>query len=515
MPDKQDIIFIVLDTQRADRLSCYNQAAPVTPHFDTLAEDATLYKHAVSPAQWTAPAHASMFTGLYPAQHTVQQIDSVLPNTIPTLAEELKKGGYQTHLFSNNPIIGMMDNGLNRGFDHVRNFIHVGFNLWSTTPDSGEKSARGLLNFMKQLRLRVAQLLGVGQEPTDTWWVNTLRLCLELAINVVGGTKFRNTRKTMDAAARVLLRSRKSHQPVFAFINLMGTHIPYEPPRWAMNKVRKPLRMPFLRHTLRWRMNYLQQNPANWLEMGYLSPEIHQTLLAFYDAEVIAQDYVLGRFVSKLQKAGRLDNSCLIVAADHGDHLGEKSRVNHVFGAYEPLIHVPLLIRDGTQQLLRHGQVNASYISTRRLFHTLLALAGIETECEYPLSLANDPLPASSVFVDRPFVEALPPQAFVQRLHRRCPQWQQDAVHEAVVYAVYDQGCKLIEQNGKHHELYALYSDPSEEEDLASIQTDQCAMLKQFLASFIAQMQPIAPGSQREHTDEEVLKRLRDLGYVD
>ena len=66
-----DIIFIVLDTQRADRLGAYGYDKPISPNLDRFAAQATLFEQAVAPAQWTVPSHASMFTGLYPSAHQV------------------------------------------------------------------------------------------------------------------------------------------------------------------------------------------------------------------------------------------------------------------------------------------------------------------------------------------------------------------------------------------------------------------------------------------------------------
>ncbi|PSB57040.1 sulfatase, partial [filamentous cyanobacterium CCP1] len=67
MAQRPDILFLVLDTQRADRLSCYGYDAPTSPHLDAFAAKATLFQRAIAPAQWTIPSHASMFTGVYPS----------------------------------------------------------------------------------------------------------------------------------------------------------------------------------------------------------------------------------------------------------------------------------------------------------------------------------------------------------------------------------------------------------------------------------------------------------------
>jgi arylsulfatase A-like enzyme len=96
VPTRPDIVLLVLDTQRADRLSCYGYDQPTTPHLDAFAADATRFSHAFSAAQWTVPSHTSLFTGLYPSVHGTQQSFSVVPESLPLLAERLGADGYYT-----------------------------------------------------------------------------------------------------------------------------------------------------------------------------------------------------------------------------------------------------------------------------------------------------------------------------------------------------------------------------------------------------------------------------------
>ena len=59
--NQPDVLLIILDTLRADRLSCYGYPRETTPQIDAFAEGGVLYERAISPAQWTIPAHASLF----------------------------------------------------------------------------------------------------------------------------------------------------------------------------------------------------------------------------------------------------------------------------------------------------------------------------------------------------------------------------------------------------------------------------------------------------------------------
>ena len=115
MTSRPDILLLVLDTQRVDRLSVYGYERETSPNLDALAADATRFRHAVTPAQWTIPTHTSLFTGYYPAVHRTQQSFSKAPASVPTLAELLQADGYYTAAFCNNPLVGVVDNGLRRG----------------------------------------------------------------------------------------------------------------------------------------------------------------------------------------------------------------------------------------------------------------------------------------------------------------------------------------------------------------------------------------------------------------
>ena len=60
---RPDIVFVVLDTHRADRLGCYGNERGLSPNIDAFSAESALFLRAVAPAQWTVPTHASVFTG--------------------------------------------------------------------------------------------------------------------------------------------------------------------------------------------------------------------------------------------------------------------------------------------------------------------------------------------------------------------------------------------------------------------------------------------------------------------
>jgi arylsulfatase A-like enzyme len=100
------VILVTIDTLRADHLGCYGYPRPTSPFLDRLARGGTLFENAYSSISHTTPAHATLFTGLYPAQHRVLRNGEgfARPGTGPppfaTLAELMAGAGYETAAFS-------------------------------------------------------------------------------------------------------------------------------------------------------------------------------------------------------------------------------------------------------------------------------------------------------------------------------------------------------------------------------------------------------------------------------
>lgn len=114
----RNLIFISLDTTRADRLGCYGWKDASTPVLDGLASRGVLFERAYAPVPLTLPSHTTMFTGLYPPEHGVHNNGQAsLPASLPTLATELQASGYDTAAFVAAFVLDKKF-GLSRGFDH-------------------------------------------------------------------------------------------------------------------------------------------------------------------------------------------------------------------------------------------------------------------------------------------------------------------------------------------------------------------------------------------------------------
>lgn len=112
-----NVLLVMLDTTRADRLGCYGFAQATTPNLDQLAARGVLFERTYTVAPITLPAHATLHTGLLPPEHGLRINGmSRLPEGVPTLAELLKQHGYRTGAFVSSLVLDTRF-GLSRGFD--------------------------------------------------------------------------------------------------------------------------------------------------------------------------------------------------------------------------------------------------------------------------------------------------------------------------------------------------------------------------------------------------------------
>jgi arylsulfatase A-like enzyme len=111
----RNIILVVADTLRADRLGCYGDRSASTAFVDRLAVEGVRFEHAYAPSSWTMPSVASLFTSRYPSQHRVADLSSRLSESETTLAERLSEAGYRTGGFTANWRL-TEENGFAQGF---------------------------------------------------------------------------------------------------------------------------------------------------------------------------------------------------------------------------------------------------------------------------------------------------------------------------------------------------------------------------------------------------------------
>ncbi len=514
---KPHVIFIVLDTHRADRLGCYGYPRGTSPNLDAFAKSATLYENAIAPAQWTIPSHASMFSGEYPTTHQTVQANGALGNAFPTIAEYLRTHGYQSSGFCNNPLVGVLNNGLRRGFDA---FYNYGGAIPSKPDHNGHTSLKilagirhGYRNALDRIANPIQQAVAasadVFQVILNPWLVSLW-------------TRYANFKgdgptSIKDTAQFIKQNFSEAQKPQFTFLNLMGTHLPFTPPDRFIRGF-----APFVKDEPAARdfMNVYNTQALRWLlplEESYSQLE-SLTLSQMYDAEVAYQDHLLHRLFSLLERPDHRENTLVIITADHGEMLGEHQYMGHGLGLYQELIRVPLLIRFPGQMV---GERVSEVVSTTRLFHTVLDAAGIDsapsTGITPRLSLGNkngsNGRPRA-----RAFSEAYPPDNVINIMRKQAPDLIDTFHTQSIQRAAFSQTHKLIRIEGQHNLLFDLRAD-AQEMHPAPADTEQATHLNELLDNFVnaavARQSTHAVDEVPSPEDEAVLERLRALGYIE
>lgn len=516
MASSPNILFIVLDTQRRDRLSLYGHHVDTSPHLDNFAQDATVFERAIAPAQWTIPSHASMFTGVYPSTHQLTQAFQQLSGTHPTLAEILQVEDYHTVAFCNNPLLGVLNHGLQRGFEHFYNYA-------GASPNRPVDATRSALR-----RYLATQFRKVARQVTNLFASNDMLFSMAVNPMIVPAwtrmVNFKgNTERSVDD---VIDYWQDYHQggadkPIFALLNLMGTHTPYFPPSNYIDHV-----APGLRHdkSATKFIAGFNGDAADWLSPDDppLEDWKRHTLDGYYDAEIASQDHHLGRLFDYLKASGTLDDTMVVIVADHGEGHGDHGYKGHSFVVYQELVHVPMIIR--YPERFPAGKHVTTNVSTRRIFHTILDV----TETEPPLA-SDDPnadvkgLSLISSLNGRPdtergiaYAEAYPPLTLLNILKPRRPELVEKLNLTQVRRGVYDGDHKLALVGNEVENLFNIADDPAEEADIAQNEPERVDALQTKMTAFV--QDSIASRSDNVNNgdvSDDVIDNLRALGYIE
>ena len=412
------ILLFVWDTCRGDRVSANGYPHPTTPRLEELAADGVNFRNCFTPSPWTPPAHASLFTGLLPRTHGLREGmgDMVRPG-LPLLASTLGAAGYETVSVSANPNISVAT-GLNGGFE-------FDFPCYR----SEDVSVAG-----EAVREQVRR------------WV----------------------RRRKDV--------RGDSRPVFLFVNLMDTHLPYAFEAEAVSAVRGPGAVPGAAAAAR--------------QVGDLDAKLHlmgrrtirdtviADLGAAYDGAIRRDDRITGEILDILREEGILEDAFVAVTSDHGENLGEHGELNHALSVYDSVLRVPLVVRWPGR--LEGGRVEDAQVRLQDLYPTILEAAGVPDPApcgKDARSLAEVPLlPRTLVSEYGPMVRSLPavraamPGATEADLARF--SWLYRAVREAPSPS---RGRKFIAVLGPgadgapvtvREELYDTLADPGETRNL-------------------------------------------------
>jgi arylsulfatase A-like enzyme len=437
-------------------MSCYGHFRTTTPNLDEFASNGLLFKNAFSPAIWTVPSHATLFTGTYPSTHGALNLNRYLDSKYSTLSEVLSSVGYQTVAFSNNYFISIPGFGLSRGFEVVEGPQY---------PKS--RIARAILKGTRR----------------------------------VSGTEDQGASNANLFIGNWVKRRSASDGPFFLFANLMEAHAPYI-------HVRKRHLDSFLTEEQRRRFPQIRQDRQKYLTRNMeISEEDFEILRGVYDAQLAYQDAKVQELLELLGRRNLLDNSLVVITSDHGDMIGEHGLMHHSYCLYEELIRVPLLMKLPGGG----GEERDALVSLVDIFSTVLEVLEIEApslrEQSQGISLVRDHQDEFRPFVfaecERPkneFAETYPDFDF--------------SVYDRQLLAIRSHQHKYIWTSDGRDELYDIQKDPCEQRNLIHEEKEKASKLREELLKWYGSLEKHVDGNGKSvDVDEKVRERLKTLGY--
>jgi arylsulfatase A-like enzyme len=324
---KMNVVLIVVDTLRADGLSCYGSEFESSPRIDAWArESGVIFNHVVVSAPWTLPSHVSIFTGMDPINHSMN-VGEPIDESLITLAEALSEQGYATVAFTGGGYLST-DFALMQGFDKVHYFYESRARPRETGND-----------------------IESGVDHTLTW---------------------------LDANA---------DHPFFLMFHTYEVHAPYRPREPFVSRFLgvepgtidtlistgpvEPTREIGYQLTSR----LMQRHTENGLRYEPIDPDLEPMVPALYASSVANADAHIGRILDKLEALGVADNTIVILTSDHGEALGENGLAGHAT-LQECEIMVPLIVAAPGSKA-RGGRVDEQ-VQSISITPTILDLLGLD-----------------------------------------------------------------------------------------------------------------------------------------
>lgn len=367
--DQPNILVIVMDCARSSDFQPDDKSGYL-PFSHALARECIRFSRAVSPANWTLPSHASLFTGLYPWQHGVHVNGRMsLGPGPPTLAGTLAESGYATFSTSSNFLISH-DLGLTRGFERSvwggwwEPYLRLPASWWqgynpvlTQKPQSGRMEESTASHFFQFLS--VSQSISRFQTPV-------IDFCNRLLGKIGGYDTSVPTSAWIEPSIQNWLSKLPTKQPAFLFVNFLDAHEPY---------ISTPERVPTFREWMRFVR--LRQDKRNWAE-GLWSATTGQLKLLhqMYRDSLHQIDSRIRGIVQMFKDADRWDNTLFVLTGDHGQAFGEQGYLFHTEGLSEGQVRIPLWLRNPHGE--GGGQETSRWASLVDVFPTALEAAGIE-----------------------------------------------------------------------------------------------------------------------------------------
>lgn len=428
-------------------MSLYGYGRSTSPNLERLARRGVRFDAAVATSSWTLPSHASMFTGRWFHELSAGWL-TPLDSTFPTLAEVLGSHGYATAGFVANNYYCAYDSGLDRGFAHYEDHL---------TPDlSFGMFGYAIMTTRFANALYDVSRLARSISHRDLEWPFIWRL-------------YPGKRKDAELVNRQFLTwlsdREQPQRPFFAFLNYFDAHDPYLLPRGVQPRFK-------LDSKNETDLTFLDNDTSLWK----LSDKQLAIARTAYDNLLSYLDDRLGSLVDELDRRGVLDNTLMVLAADHGEAFGVNEQFRHGVSLYQAETHVPLLIL--LPQRNRVSQVVSEPVSLRDLPATIVDVLDMAIVPPFP----GRPLARywNQSSVAGQVLEPTPLLSEIATPDPKEPSWKKARVLRGPIAAVTVSNYKLIYSYGDNsEELYDHERDPHELHNMA---TDQAMipMLKKM-----------------------------------
>jgi arylsulfatase A-like enzyme len=449
---RPNFLIISIDSLRHDFCSFLNENENTMRFLDDFAEQSTVYERAISPSVWTLPVHTSIFTGLYPTEHQINDGETILGDH-PTFAELLSEAGYETRSFTHNDWFRTAE--MVRGFEHEH----------TRMPGMIDN---GITNIRNGVEDRSYELVKKGITQVS-----------EAPLVKARKAVFRHHLKGSRTVSNSISRLKESSSPFCYMVHLNDVHHAYRPHiSYYREFGTEGLR------TLHKNVLY-QQKLKNNREAIYTGNfKIDQKRLPLmkdlYRASILQTDRLVKRLVNTLSEIDEAENTVVIVFGDHGDLIGEEESFGHSFSVADELIRVPLLVHDPSGQL-KPGR-RQSIAQLNDIYPTVLELAGETPPETNSISLLDDSRNAAFVHFDKTGQEwEFPRSAY--------PPFRQHAIWKST-------DSKLV-----------YYPDEDREAEESN------SKLRPELDEHFGRLNPV-PSKGEARLSEDIQQQLKSMGYL-
>ena len=361
-----NIIIIVFDALSQRHASLYGHPRQTMPNVDRFAENATVYHNHYSTGSYTVPSTSTIFTGMHPWTHRAFQIGAGISpaHTARTMFSALSST-HATLAYTQNKLADQILYQVEADLDqHVNTWR---FNVQNNNPYS-------LPIFKKDVRMAFAGLedniIQQGDGFDSSLFFGPLyrlqklwkqqqtreRLGSDYPRGMPQSPGFYLLEDVVEGAIGLL---KDIQQPTLAYFHFLPPHEPYTPTRQFFETFKDGWHHP--------------EKPVHDLSEKKTKLEKLHLNCRLYDEYIASWDHEVARLFQFLKDSGLMENSYILVMADHGE-LFERGELGHVTRLlYDPVVHVPLMISSPGQ---KGRQDVHSYTSHVDLLPTLANLTG-------------------------------------------------------------------------------------------------------------------------------------------